>query len=324
MLNIGPNKPAKKDEGMRDNRPKISHVYAGNPLDRGDRERRDDEWLAARARDPKSRFLPMWDLNVLITSGSQGELGWLSFDDLNRLGADAAPIFLGMIGEESYFVVDISKNEPAVGELRDRPEMKFEDARTATEVLSGPDSGIVAQARAQVNWHDRNGYCSICGHETYMKRGGQARQCSNCNAQNYPRTDPVVITVVSDNEWCLLGRSRGRGSPSNRYSALAGFVDQGESVEEAVAREVMEEAGIKVENIRYHSSQPWPFPSSLMIGCHADAMTTDISMDEEEMADVRWFSREEVLLALAGESEDLVVPGPIAIAHHLIKAWASN
>ncbi|MCH7713920.1 MAG: hypothetical protein IIC99_09895, partial [Chloroflexi bacterium] len=197
---------------MRDNRPKISHVYAGNPLDRGDRERRDDEWLAARARDPKSRFLPMWDLNVLITNGSQGELGWLSFDDLNRLGVDAAPIFLGMAGDDSHFVVDISKNEPAVRELRERPEMRFEDARTATEVLSGPDSGIVAQARAQVNWHGRNGYCSICGHETYMKRGGQVRQCSNCNAQNYPRTDPVVITVVSDNEWCLLGRSRGRGS----------------------------------------------------------------------------------------------------------------
>ena len=157
-----------------------------------------------------------------------------------------------------------------------------------------------------------------------MKRGGQVRQCSGCEAQNYPRTDPVVITVVSDGDRCLLGRSRGRGSPSNRYSALAGFVDQGESIEEAVAREVMEEAGIMVRNVRYHSSQPWPFPSSLMIGCHADAATIDISMDEEEMADVRWFHREEVLLALTGESENLAIPAPIAIAHHLIKAWASK
>lgn len=309
---------------MTQDRTNISHVYAGNPLDRGDRERRDDEWLAARARDPRSKFLPMWDLNVLITNGSQGGLGWLGFNDLNLLGVDAAPIFLGMGGDVPHFVVDISKNEPAVRELRENPERRFEDARTATEVLSGPDSGIVAQARAQINWHSRNGYCSICGHETYVKRGGQVRECSNCKAQNYPRTDPVVITVVSDNDLCLLGRSRGRGSPSNRYSALAGFVDQGESIEEAVAREVMEEAGVKVTNIRYHSSQPWPFPSSLMIGCHADAVTTDISMDDEEMADVRWFSREEVLLALAGKSENLAVPGPIAIAHHLIKAWASN
>lgn len=309
---------------MRDHRSEISHVYAGNPLDRGDRERRDDEWLAASAKDPKSRFLPMWDLNVLIAGGAQEGLGWIGVDDLSRLEVDAAPVFLGLAGGASYFVVDISKDEQAVKELRESPDRRFEDARTATEVLSGPDSGIVAQARAQVSWHARNGYCSICGHETYMKRGGQVRQCSKCDAQNYPRTDPVIITVVSDREWCLLGRSRGRSAPSNRYSALAGFVDQGESIEEAVAREVMEEAGIRVENVRYHSSQPWPFPSSLMIGCHADAATTEISMDDEEMADVRWFHRDEVLLALAGESENLAVPAPIAIAHHLIKAWASN
>ena len=157
-----------------------------------------------------------------------------------------------------------------------------------------------------------------------MLRGGQVRQCSQCETQNYPRTDPVVITVVSDGDRCLLGRSRGRGAPVNRYSALAGFVDQGESIEEAVAREIMEEAGIRISNIRYHSSQPWPFPSSLMIGCHAQAVTTDIAMDEEEMADVRWFQREEVLRALDGTSEDLVVPGPIAIAHHLIKAWVTG
>ena len=307
---------------MSQNRANISHVFAGNPLDRGDRERRDDEWLAARARQAGSRFLPMSDLNVLITSGSQDELGWLGYEDLTRLGVDTAPIFLGKAGDDAHFVVDISNNETAVRELGESTEKRFEDARTATGVLSGPDSGIVAQARAQINWHSRNGYCAICGHETFVKRGGQVRECSDCKAQNYPRTDPVVITVVSDSEWCLLGRSRGRGSPSNRYSALAGFVDQGESVEEAVAREVMEEAGVRVKDVRYHSSQPWPFPSSLMIGCHAEALTTDISMDDEEMADVRWFPREEVRLALAGESENLVVPDPVAIAHHLIKAWA--
>ena len=128
--------------------------------------------------------------------------------------------------------------------------------------------------------------------------------------------------VVADGERCLLGQSRGRLAAMNRYSALAGFVDQGEAIEEAVAREVMEEAGIKVKNVRYHSSQPWPFPSSLMIGCHAEADSTDIAMDNEEMTDVQWFDRAEVLLALEGKSEKLLVPGPIAIAHHLIKAWA--
>ena len=150
------------------------------------------------------------------------------------------------------------------------------------------------------------------------------RQCSKCDAEHYPRTDPVVITVVADNDRCLLGQSRGPLSRTNTFSALAGFVDQGESIEEAVAREVMEEAGIGVKNIRYHSSQPWPFPSSLMIGCHADATTTDISIDNEEMIDVRWFQRGDVLGALEKTSEVLAVPGPIAIAHHLIKAWATN
>ena len=150
------------------------------------------------------------------------------------------------------------------------------------------------------------------------------RRCSECKAEHFPRTDPVVITLVSDNDRCLLGQSRGRVYGLKMYSALAGFVDQGESIEEAVTREIMEEAGISVENIRYHSSQPWPFPWSLMIGCHADAATTEISMDDDEMADVRWFQRDEVLLALEGKNNDLEVPGPIAIAHHLIKAWATD
>ncbi|MDO8635340.1 MAG: NAD(+) diphosphatase, partial [Dehalococcoidia bacterium] len=177
---------------------------------------------------------------------------------------------------------------------------------------------------SHVNWHNRNGFCSICGQETFIKRGGQVRQCSKCKTEHYPHTDPVVITLVSDDNRCLLGQSRGRLSRTNMYSALAGFVDQGESIEEAAAREVMEEAGISINNIRYHSSQPWPFPHSLMIGCHADAVTTDIIIDEEEMVDVRWFERDEVLLALEGKSEILVMPGPIAIAYHLIKVWATH
>ena len=166
----------------------------------------------------------------------------------------------------------------------------------------------------------------MCGNPTDSKRGGQVRECPACKAQHFPRTDPVVITVVGDSaaDRCLLGQSRGRLSRLRMYSALAGFVDQGESIEEAVAREVMEEAGVRVKNVRYHSSQPWPFPSSLMIGCLAEAATTTIRMDEEEMSDVHWFERREVLLALEGGSERLTLPGPIAIAHHLIKAWATR
>ncbi len=302
----------------------ISHIYAGNPLDRGDRERRDEEWIADRAKDPGSKFLPMWDLKVPISNGSDQSLGWLSLDGLGRLGIETSAIFLGLREQKAHFAIDISSGGSAAQELQEREDWRFEDARKATEYLSGSDSGIVAQARAQIGWHSRNGFCAICGHETFVKRGGHVRQCSKCDTEHYPRTDPVVITVVSHEDRCLLGQSRGRLSRTNRYSALAGFVDQGESIEEAVAREVLEEAGIKIANIRYHSSQPWPFPSSLMIGCHADAVTTDIAMDDEEMADVRWFQRDEVLLALEGKSKNLALPGPIAIAYHLIKAWATD
>ena len=302
----------------------ISHIYSGNPLDRGERERRDELWITNMTNDPTSRFLPMRDLNVLVSQGSHDSLGWLSAYETLQLGIDSGALFLGLLNGVACFVVDISDKEHAIQELSDSGSYRYVDARTVTEILSGTDSGIVAQARAQVDWHKRNGFCSTCGHETLVRRGGQARQCSKCEVTHYPRTDPVIITVVSDRDMCLLGQSRGRGSGTNRYSALAGFVDQGESVEEAVAREVMEESGIAIKNVRYHSSQPWPFPSSLMIGCHADAVTTNIHMDDEEMLDVRWFQRDEVLMALEGTSEILAVPGPIAIAHHLIKAWAIN
>ena len=309
---------------MRNKRPDISHVYASNPLDRGDRERRDENWIAQTAKSPKSKFLPLWDLNVLISNSPSQGLGWLSIDDLGQVGIDTSAIFLGLLANEAYFAVDISDNDSAVRDLQESGNWRFEDARKATEYLNPADSGIVAQARIQVNWHNRNKFCSICGQETFVKRGGQVRQCSYCDTEHFPRTDPVVITLVSDKDRCLLGQSRGRAFGRKMYSALAGFMDQGESIEEAVVREIGEEAGIKVENIRYHSSQPWPFPWSLMIGCHADAVTTDIVMDDDEMADVRWFQREEVLLALEGKNRNLEVPGPIAIAHHLIKAWATH
>ncbi|RUA04485.1 MAG: NAD(+) diphosphatase, partial [Candidatus Poseidoniales archaeon] len=244
----------------------FTHVYSGNPVDRGEKERRDDQWIADKAKDATSKFLPLRDLNVLVTDG-EDRLGWIGGADLNRLGINSSPVFLGLLGETAHFTVDISAQDKAVAELSNGNGYRFVDARSVTEILSGPDSGIVAQARAQINWHNRNGFCAICGGESYMIRGGQVRKCSKCETENYPRTDPVIIVVVSDGDRCLLGQSRRRRlNRTNTYSALAGFVDQGESIEEAVAREVMEEAGIQVGQVRYHSSQPWPFPSSLMIG----------------------------------------------------------
>ena len=300
------------------------HIFAGNPLDRGEAERRDESWIADRARQADSRFLPMHNLNVLVSTGEPTALAWLDYDEFADLDADSEPVFLGLRDGRAHFVVDVSGAAGARGLAADG-ERRFEDCRSAAECMGfDPQTGMIAQARAQLDWHNRHGHCSVCGEPTAMWRGGQVRRCPSCRAEHFPRTDPVVITLVTDGDRCLLGQSRGRLQQMKMYSALAGFMDQGENIEEAVAREIMEEAGIAVKNVRYHSSQPWPFPSSLMIGCHAEAATTEIDMDPEEMTDVRWFDRAEVLLALEGKSDVLAVPSPIAIAHHLIKAWANG
>ncbi|MYC32001.1 MAG: NAD(+) diphosphatase [Chloroflexi bacterium] len=302
------------------------HIFADNPFNRGEVERRDEDWIIQQSQEPRSKFLPFSNLNVLLTDDSPPELGWLSTQQAQPLPASAEWIFLGLLDGVAHFAYDLSKNAAVVEQVLDATGWHFEDCRTAGETMSGPNTGMLSQARSQLDWNLRHGFCSVCGHPTDKGRGGQVRQCPACNSQHFPRTDPVVITVVADTDGdrCLLGQSRGRLQRMRAYSALAGFMDQGECIEEAVAREVMEEAGIQVKNVRYHSSQPWPFPSSLMIGCIAEADTTNINMDNEEMTDVKWFTRAEVLKALEGRSEELTVPGPIAIAHHLIKAWATG
>ena len=302
----------------------IQHIFAGNPLDRGERERRDEEWIKDQINNATSKFLPIWESRVLVSSQEPLRLGWLDSDQLSNAKLDSAPFLLGMLDDSTYFTIDISKTTQSAEYIENLTDYKFEDSRTAAEALDLEETGILAQARAQINWHARHGFCSVCGNETSVKRGGQKRECTKCEAEHFPRVDPVIIMVVHDQDYCLLGQSRGRLAATNRYSALAGFVDQAETIEEAVAREVMEEAGIRVKDVTYHSSQPWPFPSSLMIGCHAQADTTEIFMDTEEMTDVKWFSRQEVLAALNGENSNLLIPGRIAIAHHLIRSWAQG
>ena len=300
------------------------HVFAGNPLDRGDVSRRDQTWLDAQVTNPRSRFLPLWQLNVLIQTEQETRLGWLSPAEIARLEINVPPVFLGALDNVTHFAIDVSQLGDPRHELNLEESWRFEEARTAAVQLSLPEAGILAQSRSQIDWHRRHQFCSVCGQRTVQGRGGHVRKCPDCKAEHFPRTDPVAIMVVCHGDQCLLGQSRGRLARTGAYSALAGFMDQGESIEEAVRREVKEEAGIAVGAVRYHSSQPWPFPSSLMIGCHAQALTTDIHKDDEEMTDVRWFSRADVLAALRREHPQLRVPEPIAIAHHLIKAWAEG
>ena len=290
--------------------PKPPHVFAGNPIDRGEVVRRDAAALAELASSAATSVLVLHRLNPLVASDG---IAWLDVDAASRLcGTDEVGTPLVAWGVEG----ELTSELPTGAE--------FMDARAGGEALTRREAGILAQAKANLDWHARHRFCARCGAETAMQRGGQTRRCTSCRAEHFPRTDPVVITVATHGDRCLLGQSAGRLRSMRMYSALAGFMDQGESMEDAVRREVMEEAGIEIGRVAYHSSQPWPFPSSLMIGSHSEALTTDIDIDDFEMTDVQWFTREEVLRALAGEHDGLRVPGPIAIAHHLIRAWATG
>lgn len=289
------------------------HTFAGNPLDRGESIRRDEAAIEALAQDPNSLFLSFHRLNV----GAEDEqsLTWRKRPDLEPF---EQMIFLGTHDGAARFAVNVP--EPADADA-------FHDCRAMAAQLPVHETGILAQARAQLDWHRRNKFCAECGQPSHPERGGQVRRCSACKKHIFPRTDPVAIMLIVDKpggEHCLLGQSQGFMAKTKFYSALAGFLDQGESLEEAVRREVWEEAGLRVGHVEYHSSQPWPFPSQLMIGCHGIAETHDINIDEAEMADVRWFSRDEALRALKNDHPDLRVPGAMAIAHHLIRSWAEG
>lgn len=301
------------------------HIFAGDPLDRADRQRRDPGWVEEHLDRADSRFLAFSDLRVLVDAGPPVRLAWHGPEILDHLGGARTPVLLGLLGESAHFGVEVAGGIDPLRGLALPDGIVFDDPRRVATELSLEESGILAHAKSAVDWHARHQFCANCGAATVARRGGKERVCEACESHHFPRTDPVVIMVVAHDDLCLLGRSSRRRS--GFYSALAGFVDQGESIEEAVRREIIEEAGVRVGEVRYHSSQPWPFPSSLMIGCIADALTTAIEMDEVELSDVRWFHREEVVAALgeAGTYRDgLSLPGPIAIAHHLIRTWVTE
>lgn len=310
----------------------FTHTFAGNSLNRADTMRRDEAQVRAAVAHHTSRYLPLHNLNVLVNpapaKASAGDsalqLCWLSQDQVAAANISVTPVLLGTQHDAAHFAIDVSELEDPATVLGLADDCHFEDCRSAAMVLSADQSGIVAQSRSQIDWHRRHRFCSVCGNRTNSHKGGHVRRCPDCKSEHFPRTDPVAIMLIIDGDRCLLGQSAGRLARTGMYSALAGFIDQGESIEEAVRREVGEEAGVQVAEVRYHSSQPWPFPSSLMIGCHGRAASTEICMDTTEMADVRWFSRAEVDSALQGRNGELKVPGPIAIAHHLIASWVAG
>jgi NAD+ diphosphatase len=303
------------------------NAFTGAPLDRAADERKDPDWVAAQGEHPSARALLAGDAGVHVLTSDPSRLALVPLAEAHGAG----PILLGLDADGPVFVVDTERDgeppRPLVGE---RPAQGAAGGAATRPVglrdvvgeLPREAGGLVAYAASLVNWHRRHGFCSACGTASGPAAGGLVRICPNCGTHHFPRTDPVVIMAVHDGpERLLLGRQP--SWPENRYSTLAGFVEAGETLEEAVAREVREEAGVEIEAPEYASSQPWPFPGSLMLGFSARWRSGEPRRQAGEIEDVRWFSRAEVAAGIAGNGgPDL--PDRYAIARRLIEAWLDN
>ena len=290
--------------------------YTGAPLDRISHLREDPVWIAARRRAKDTRLVPVWRSRSLVHTEDDRAL-ILTVEEAGEL-LDAAQheVVLGLEGDTLYIGLDLSHLEDPYGHPRIGAEGVFEDLRQIGPVIPADEGAILAHARGMMTWHQRHRFCGVCGSPTEVSHGGYQRNCTGCGAQHFPRTDPAVIMLVHKGDNCLLGRTH--QFPQRIYSTLAGFVEPGESLEEAVAREVFEEAGVTVGEVRYMASQPWPFPSSLMLGFHAEAEAMDLNIDPKELEDARWMTREQIDRI---EEFDMELPRRDSIAWRLVKAW---
>ncbi|GJD50240.1 NADH pyrophosphatase [Methylobacterium crusticola] len=295
--------------------------YAHSLLERHSAERTGP--TPTLAGTPDARLLLFCgDLPVLRPT-PDGATCLLAPADLARAPAPAPELFLGRVDGRPAFAGALPADAAAL--YRDDPAYRVLDLRSvAVEgAVPAPEMGVLATAKSLLNWHGRHGFCAQCGSPTAIACGGYRRDCAACGTEHFPRTDPVVIMLVTRGDRCLLGR-QARFVP-NTYSCLAGFLEPGETIEDAVRRETFEEAGIRVGAVRYRASQPWPFPSSLMIGCEGEALGDALVLDRTELEDARWFSRDEVRQMLARTHPDgLATPPPMAIANLLVRGFAEG
>ena len=278
--------------------------------------------------------LPVWRGKPLVDAG-RGGLGWLGAG--HEVVAHAADlVFLGKVGGQARFAANISAWEPEAGPAAEQsffdperqchpaldPALGFEDLRGAMTRLNPVEAELAATARALLHWHQSHGFCAACGAQSQIIQAGWQRKCPACGAQHFPRTDPVVIMLVTKGNKVLLGRNA--AWPEGMYSLLAGFVEPGETLEAAVRREVIEETGVSVGDVRYLASQPWPFPANLMLGAHADAISETITLDPEELQDALWVSREDMVKVFSGNHPHLRPPRKGAIAEFLLRNWLAD
>ena len=288
------------------------HRYTGAGFDRGAHRRLDAEWLGARRADPQSRVLLMAGLEILVTATDQPRT---EITSVERLGVPLPEdvLFLGEEDGAALFAADLGRAAAMSG--------RFAEVRAVGAWLPAKEAGWCAYARGLAFWHSRHRYCGVCGGPTVSAEGGHIRRCQICDAQHFPRSDPAVIALVTHRhpehgERCLLGRST--RFPAGLYSTLAGFVEPGESLEETVRREVYEEAGVEVVDMQYRSSQPWPFPASLMLGFRAMAQSDELRIDPEELVDAGWYTRGQLI---DPDRRPIQLPNRDSIARHLIEDW---
>jgi NAD+ diphosphatase len=299
-------------------RPSRANFYSGSPLDRAVERRDDDAWIAAALENAASLFVPVWRGRHLARLDAQGnpQAVFLRADEAEALRADAqAWVFLGLLEGKACFALEIGGEDP----LAFLPEGSgaFEDLRNLAGTLPAPEAAVLAHARAMMHWRARHRFCGVCGHPCEPRSAGHIMRCTHCGAEHFPRTDPAVIMLVVRGERALLGHSH-RFPRLNMYSTLAGFVEPGETLEEAVAREVWEETGVRVGRVFYHSSQPWPFPASIMLGFYAEGLSEEIRIDPQELRDARWFTREEIR---NHKALGFALPRGDSIARRLIEDW---
>ncbi|HWK44847.1 MAG TPA: NAD(+) diphosphatase [Stellaceae bacterium] len=310
------------------------NFYAPGDLDRASHLRKDEAWLRDRLTDPTSRFAPVWKSQHLVVTSPDGPTAVLARPDhvASVLPQANAVIFLGIEDGGARFAIDLPPEEAppldrlagAVDEAlgQGAAEPRFQDLRAVGPLLPRAEGALLAYARGVIHWHGRHRFCGVCGSPAESAEGGHVRRCANpaCATTHFPRTDPAVIMLVTDGDQALLGRQP--VWPKGMYSTLAGFVEPGESLEAAVAREVYEEAGVVVDDVRYHSSQPWPFPASIMLGFYATARGTDIKVDQTEIEDARWFDRD--WLRTHHDDEAFRLPRADSIARRLIEDWLAQ
>ncbi|WP_372892512.1 NAD(+) diphosphatase [Rhodosalinus sp.] len=311
-------------------------TFGGSALDRADALRTDAAALDRMRHDPRTRAVALWRGKPLVAGAARDRLARLPLDH-PALAEAPTDLLLGCEDGAAVFAADLSAWDPpeglpeTLGAFADPSEQRhpalpedhaFAELRTHMVTLGPRDAELAATARGLLGWHRSHGFCARCGGPSAPERAGWMRRCTACGAAHFPRTDPVVIMLVTRGEHALVGRSP--GFPEGMYSLLAGFIEPGETVEAAVRREVSEESGIAVGRVGYLASQPWPFPSSLMLGCHAEATSGEIRVDPTELEDAIWITRRELQDVFAGVHPRLTAPRGGAIAGFLLRAWLAD